>query len=107
MLDSRNRKERRRSPRLDTSIDAVAKTSQGARHAVRLMDLSAGGCAVTALHQPLKIGLTYGLKIDGLETLGAVASWSAGQVSGLEFVQSLHPAVADHLVRLNPPLEED
>ena len=47
------------------------------------------------------------VKINGLETLGSVAAWANGQSAGLEFQHALHPAVADYLVRLHPPVEEE
>lgn len=98
--------ERRAALRTDTSINAIAKTSQGARLAVEISDLSAEGCGVRTSRHPLKAGLAYGLKIEGLETLGATTAWVAGESAGLQFERALHPAVADHLARLNPPVEE-
>ena len=56
---------------------------------------------------PLKRGAAYGLKIDGLETLGSTAAWTAGQSAGLEFERPLHPAVADHIAKLHPRPTED
>ena len=102
-----NGKERRTSRRTPTHIDAVARTGQGLRQALQISDLSVGGCAVRASTHPLKLGLTYGLKINGLETLGSVAVWTAGQAAGLEFDRALHPAVADHFAALHPPANEE
>lgn len=107
MPDTTSLADRRRALRYDTTIKAVIRTSQGARHAVVLNDLSEGGCAVTASGHPLAPGVSYGLKINGLETLGSVAAWANGQSAGLEFQHALHPAVADYLVRLHPPVEEE
>lgn len=108
MTDTRNPSERRGAPRNQTRIGAVAKTSQGQRHSLEINDLSIGGCAiVVAGPHGLKPGTAYGLKINGLETLGSVAAWTAGQSAGLEFERPLHPAVADHIAALNPrPLED-
>ncbi len=99
--------DRRRAPRSATTITGVAKTGQGARHALEITDLSIGGCAVRATGHPLAIGSAYGLKINGLETLGSRATWIAGQSAGLEFENPLHPAVADHFALLHPrPVDE-
>lgn len=104
----RKNAERRAAPRLPTHIDGVARTGQGQRHMVQISDLSTGGCAlVVAGDDPLKRGVAYGLKIGGLETRGSVAAWTAGRAAGLEFERPLHPAVADHIAALNPPLLED
>ena len=101
------RPERRRAPRKATQIGGVAKTSQGARHALAITDLSVTGCAVHATIHPLKPGSAYGLKISGLETLGSTAAWSDGKSAGLLFENPLHPAVADHLARLHPPVRDE
>jgi len=99
--------DRRRAPRAPTTIAGVAKTGQGARHALEITDLSVGGCAVRSTGHPLAAGSAYGLKIKGLETLGSTAAWTAGQTAGLEFVNPLHPAVADHFALLHPrPADE-
>lgn len=74
---------------------------------MEVTDLSVSGCAIVATGHPLRPGSAYGLKINGLETLGSTATWTAGQSAGLVFENPLHPAVADHLVLLHPrPREE-
>ncbi len=110
MPNSRHPFDRRKAPRKATRIDAVAKAAHGQRHQVRISDLSVGGCAISVERgHPLTEGSSYGLKIDGLETLGSTAAWTTDQSAGLEFLQPLHPAVADHLAVRNPappPLPE-
>ena len=108
MTEARKPSERRGAPRLATRIAAVAKTAHGQRHALHINDLSVGGCAINvAGPHPLKLGTTYALKINGLETLGSTTAWTAGQSAGLEFERPLHPAVADHIAALNPPVHSD
>lgn len=94
--------ERRRSARVPTTIDAVARTGQGARHPLEISDLSEGGCAVVSLGHPLTLGGVYGLKIRGLEVLASTAAWTDGPSAGLEFDAPLHPAVAAHFSALHP-----
>ena len=108
MTDVRKPTERRGSLRVPTRISAVAKTAHGQRHTLHISDLSVGGCAISvAGTHPLKPGTTYGLKINGLETLGSTTAWTAGQSAGLEFERPLHPAVADHIAALNPPVPSE
>ena len=102
MSSSKQPAERRRSARKPTQIRGIAKTSQGGRHALEVTDLSVNGCAVVATGHPLRPGAAYGLKINGLETLGSTSTWAAGKTAGLVFEHPLHPAVADHLVLLHP-----
>jgi len=108
MTDATKISERRGAQRLATRIAAVAKTAQGQRHALHISDLSVGGCAIdVAGPHPLKPGTAYGIKINGLETLGSTTAWTAGQSAGLEFERPLHPAVADHIAALHPPVPSD
>ena len=102
MPRSKSPGDRRKAPRAATTIAGVAKTGQGARHPLEIIDLSVGGCAVRSNGHPLAIGSAYGLKINGLEMLGSTATWTAGQTAGLVFENPLHPAVADHIALLHP-----
>lgn len=102
MSDSPNSSERRKAARTPTRIRAVASTSRGIRHKVIISDLSVSGCAIVSAGHPLAPGTTYGLKIDGLETLGSTAAWSDGPAAGLEFESALHPAVSDHVAARHP-----
>ena len=99
--------ERRKSPRSPTRISGVAKASRGSRHGLEITDLSVGGCAVVATGHGLTEGSAYGLKIEGLVTLGSTATWTAGQAAGLAFENPLHPAVADYLASLHPRPEDE
>lgn len=99
--------ERRRYPRLDTSIQAVARSTQGARYAISIADLSAKGCGVISERHSLKVGSPYSIKVAGLETLDGIAAWSAGKLAGVEFCDPLHVAVVDHLGRQHPRLSGD
>lgn len=94
--------ERRTASRIPTTIRAVASSSHGDDHHVEINDLSVGGCAVLSVRRPLTAGAAYGVKISGLETLGATAAWANGSLAGLAFDASLHPAVADHFAALHP-----
>lgn len=67
-----------------------------------ISDLSVSGCAIVSTGHPLAPGTAYGLKIDGLETLGSVTAWSDGHAAGLEFENELHPAVSDHVAARHP-----
>ena len=101
-MSDTSKSERRRSARTRTRIRAVASTSKGLRHRVVISDLSVSGCAIVSAGHPLAPGAAYGLKIDGLETLGSTAAWSDGHAAGLEFENPLHPAVSDHVAARHP-----
>jgi hypothetical protein len=80
----------------------VASSSRGIRHQVVISDLSVSGCAIVSAGHPLAPDTAYGLKIDGLETLGSTAAWTDGHAAGLEFESELHPAVSDHVAARHP-----
>lgn len=98
--------DRRSSPRFDARIDGRLKCSRGSRNAVAITDISVDGCAVAIGPQGVAEGRGYGIKIGGLETLGAELRWVGGREAGLQFDRPLHPAVLDHIVRENPPPDE-
>jgi hypothetical protein len=101
-LSEHPRSERRRAARTRTRIRAVASTSLGIRHKVVISDLSVSGCAIVTAGDRLAPGAAYGLKIEGLETLGSTAAWSDGQSAGLLFENELHPAVSDFVAARHP-----
>jgi hypothetical protein len=82
------------------SVMLRCEARQGTRAwtAVRLEDLSQNGFRIAALphaspDQPLRI------RIPGMQVLTARIRWNAGKVLGCEFVEPLHVAVFDHIVR--------
>ncbi len=101
-MSDTSKSERRKAARTPTRIRAVASTSRGIRHKVTISDLSVGGCAIVSAGHPLAPDTTYGLKIDGLETLGSTTAWTDGHAAGLEFESELHPAVSDHVAARHP-----
>ncbi len=81
-------------------IEAVCRRAGSYRYEVRLLDLSQSGCRI----EPA-IGLAPDTAISivpcGLAARDATIRWSRDGQMGIEFVEPLHPAVADHLVANN------
>lgn len=63
---------------------------------VELTDLSSTGCRMITFAR-LQIGTKIWINLPGLAPLEAITRRSQGQVYGCEFLQPLHPAVAEHL----------
>jgi hypothetical protein len=82
------------------SVTLQCEARQGTRPwvAVRLEDLSQNGFRIAALphvspDQPLRV------RIPGMQVLTAKIRWHQGKSVGCEFVEPLHVAVFDHIVR--------
>ena len=65
---------------------------------VQVLDLSTTGFRA-ATHLQLLEGSDVWLKMPGLESLHARVVWMRGHLLGCAFVQPLHPAVMDMIVR--------
>lgn len=71
----------------------------------RVKDLSAGGCCLELLFGSCTIGETVWFKIEGVEIWMGTVRWVDGCLVGVEFDQPFYPAVFEHIVSLNKPLE--
>lgn len=99
--------DRRAEPRVDIELRAVLKSSQGRADNAVITDLSTGGFAAATDTATLHPRLGYSIKVDGLEAQAAELRWTSPEKAGFAFQRPLHPAVADHLTGLNPPLERE
>jgi len=63
---------------------------------VELTDLSATGCRMVTFAR-LQVGTKIWINLPGLAPLEAIIRRSHEQDYGCEFLQPLHPAVAEHL----------
>jgi hypothetical protein len=81
-------------------VTLICEVRQGAGQwkAARLSDISQAGFLIALLPDcrrdaPLRI------RIPGLQVLDAVVRWQRGKSVGCEFVEPLHVAVFEHIVR--------
>jgi hypothetical protein len=81
-------------------VSLFCEVRQGTRpwQQVRLEDLSPCGFRVAGLMNPSAM-VPVSIRIPGMQLLSAEIRWQAGSLVGCEFVQPLHVAVFDHLVR--------
>jgi hypothetical protein len=81
-------------------VSIFCEVRQGTRpwQQVRLEDLSPSGFRLTGLSNPTVVQ-PVSIRIPGMQLLSAQIRWEAGNLVGCEFVQPLHVAVFDHLVR--------
>lgn len=88
----------RKSERTDVEMDAALRRRGASCVAVEILDLSTHGFRA-ATHLELERGTDVWLKLPGLEALHARVAWMQGYLLGCEFVQPLHPAVLQMVVR--------
>ncbi|MGX7951522.1 hypothetical protein ACWPM1_03045 [Tsuneonella sp. HG249] len=102
-----NGKDRRASVRFDTRIDGALASSRGARQSIEITDLSTEGFNTSLGSHTVTDKAGYAVRFAGLEVLGAELRWSAADEAGFKFDRPLHPAVLDHIVRENPPANDE
>lgn len=90
--------EQRRVQRDKVKCSARFRETGGSAFEVELADISPLGFRMISFARPSQ-GTHIWVKLPGLGSLEAVVRHSDGNAHGCEFVQPLHPAVSDHLVR--------
>jgi hypothetical protein len=88
---------RRRQPRSPIGGEVSVRRIGSFNFQAALRDVSIGGCRVEML-EPCEIGDRVVTRFPELEPLGARVCWSAGATAGVEFHNSVHPAVFDALL---------
>ena len=94
----------RDAPRGSFSVVVQCRTGQN-RFTAEALDLSQTGIRIRTLN-PLRVGTSQWVKVDGLEALETSVVWTSGFISGCRFVQPLHQAVYDRLLKGVPPAPE-
>jgi hypothetical protein len=92
------RPERRWAKRHAARAPAGFRERGRSRTAVEVVDLSTHGCRIE-VSGPLVTGQRTWISLPTLQGWEARIVWAEGGVAGLDFVQPLHPAVADLIVR--------
>jgi hypothetical protein len=90
--------EQRRVRRDKVKCSASIRETGSGAFEVELADISPLGFRMVTFARPGD-GTHIWVKLPGLRSLEAVVRHSDGNVHGCEFIQPLHPAVSDHLVR--------
>mgnify|MGYP003632747739 CR=1 FL=1 len=88
----------RRAERRPVEIDAGLRQRGASGVAVEVRDLSTHGFRAST-HLDLQPGADVWLKLPSLEAMHSRVAWTDGHLVGCAFVQPLHPAVLDMVVR--------
>lgn len=91
----------RRAPRRIVNLAAALREEGAVTSAVRISDISIGGCRVEADNE-MQAGAEVWLKMPGLETKRSRIAWANGRTCGCEFDIPLHPAEIDILIPPKP-----
>lgn len=103
--EDRGDEARRRYER--AALEAKAKLRAPSKLSLdaRVQNLSAGGCCLELLFGSFKIGETVWFKMEGVENWMGTVRRIDGSLVGVEFAQPFYPAVFEHIVSLNKPVE--
>ena len=88
----------RSAARIAVDAEVLQRRQGQPNYRVRLFDLSPNGCKAEFVERP-RVGDHVWIKFDGLESLDAEVCWAEGFRAGLKYVNPIHPAVFDLLIR--------
>ena len=100
LLEKSPRVEQRRFGRVESSTSVSVRGREG-REDGMIVNLSAGGCAITALGYYAE-GSRIFVMIPNFQSFAGKVVWAREGRVGVEFEVPLHPAVVDHIARLSP-----
>jgi hypothetical protein len=89
--------ERRSADRTDVQLDAGIRQSGASGRSVRVLNLSAAGCAFEPAGLLRQDQLIW-VRLPGLESWAGKVTWVKDGRAGCEFERKLHPAVLDRLL---------
>lgn len=99
-LEKSPRVEQRKFGRVESST-AVNIRGRDGRETGVIDNLSVGGCAITAPgYHP--VGSRLFVMIPNFQSFAGKVVWVSDGRLGVEFETPLHPAIVDHIARLNP-----
>lgn len=103
MRNTPKRADPRMSLRTDVEIGAVIREPGLGSVDITILDLSIAGFRMHCLTRLTGERLVF-LKLPSFSALESKICWHAGDYFGCEFVQSLHPAVYNHIIAKYPSL---
>lgn len=87
----------RRSARIELSAEIKLRRAGQSGYRVKIHDISPDGCRAAFVERP-KLDERVWVKFQGMDALEAIVCWVRDLEVGLEFENSIHPAVFDLLV---------
>ncbi|MBS0254841.1 MAG: PilZ domain-containing protein [Proteobacteria bacterium] len=84
------------------TLAAKCRTLTGMSDDAYLSDLSPHGCCITTRGLLFRLGARVVIKPNGLEAIGGIIRWIAGNRAGVEFEQPLYAPVVEHLSSAHP-----
>jgi hypothetical protein len=102
-FDSR-KNDHRAFARGDVSIAASIREHGGARHVVEVVDLSQAGFRMRSASFVVPERAIF-LTLPDYSPLKARIAWNSDNMYGCEFVQRLHEAIFEHILKRYPQLD--
>lgn len=100
-LEKSPRVEQRKFGRVQVGAPVSVRQREGGRETGTIENLSVGGCAINA-PGTYPVGARLFVTINNFQSFAGKVVWRNDARFGIEFDTPLHPAVVDHIARLNP-----
>jgi hypothetical protein len=88
----------RAAERIAVTAEVLQRRQGQPGYRVRLFDVSRNGCKAEFVERP-RAGDHVWIKFEGLESIDAEICWAEGFQAGLKYVNPIHPAVFDLLLK--------
>jgi PilZ domain len=100
-LETSSELRERRAERFQTDISAGVRERGRSGMPIEVVDLSTHGCRIE-FEGALIVGAHAWLTLPSLESRHARVAWMVEGEAGLDFVEPLHPIVAQSLLEITP-----
>lgn len=96
----------RREDRFQIVLSGHCSDGAGRRSSAEISDLSTHGCKVRTTPVLLEKDATIWIKLGGRDPLKARVRWHKADLAGVEWENSLHPAILDHIYAMHDASRE-
>lgn len=102
-LEKSPRVEQRKFARVELGAPVSVRSRECGKEYGTIENLSVGGCAITAPGS-YAVGARLFVTIANFQSFAGKVAWHNADEDrfGIEFDTPLHPAIVDHIARLNP-----
>jgi hypothetical protein len=84
--------------RVPVDAEVTLRRSGKLKFRVRVYDISPDGCRAEFVERPEQHERVW-IRFEGMHSLEATICWIAGSKTGMRFVQPIHDAVFEHLLK--------
>ena len=105
-MDASSLPDDRREDRFKIVLPGHCSDGAGRRSSAQISDLSTHGCKVRTSPTLLNKDATVWIKLGSRDPLKAQVRWHKADLAGVEWENSLHPAILDHIYAIHDASQE-